>query len=147
MRSMSGCRILRAEDVGDGLLPASKLTPQGEDKRIVLRGINLALVAGTCVASILFDRKVTIVQIQTSIEPAAGVNSAANPVLGFFNDDLATSMGTLTIAMAAAQLEKDTYAPTAVVDIAAGDALNVGIVTAATVSGTATLMIAYHENP
>jgi hypothetical protein len=147
MRSMSGCRILRAEDVGDGLLPASKLTTQGQDKRIVLSGVNLAAVAGTCLASIVFDKAVTIVQAQTSIEPAAGVNSAANPVIGLFNNDLATSMGTITIAMAAAQLEKDTYSPTASVNIAAGGALNVAINTAATVSGTATLMVVYHENP
>ncbi|MCK9568465.1 hypothetical protein M0R72_05960 [Candidatus Pacearchaeota archaeon] len=144
MRSLSGARILRATDIEDGILPASKLTSQGEDKRIILRGINLAVA--TCFASIAFDRAVTITQVQCRQE-AAVVSAGTDPTIVLYNNDLATAVGTITIAKAAAQLELDTIAAIANNDIAAGAALNCSVGAAADTSGTCTLMIVYHENP
>lgn len=144
MKSTSGCRVLRATDIEDGIVPASKLTSQGQDKRLTIRGINLAVA--TCFASIPFDRAVTITQVQTRQE-AAVVSAATDPTIVLYNNDLATVVGTTTIAKAAAQLELDTIAAIANNNIAAGASLNCSVGAAADTSGLCTLMIVYHENP
>jgi hypothetical protein len=144
MRSLSGTKVLRASDVKAGILPASKLTSQGEDKRIVIRGIDLHVAV--CFASIPFDRPVTITQVQVR-QSVAVVSAGTDPIIVLYNNDLATVIGTTTIAKGAAQFELDTIAAIANNNIAAGAALNCVVGAIADTSGSATLMIVYHENP
>jgi hypothetical protein len=144
MRSLSGVRVLRASDVEAGILPASKLTSQGEDKRLIIRGIDLH--TAVCFASIPFDRAVTITQVQVR-QDVAVVSAATAPTIILYNNDLATVIGTTTISKDAAQLELDTIAAIANNNIAAGASLNCAVGAIADTSGYATLMIVYHENP
>jgi hypothetical protein len=145
MESTTHCRILRATDIEDGILPSSKLTEQGQDKRIVIQGVDLAVLG--CFASIAFDRAVTIVQVQSAQE-AAVVSAVAQPTIVIYNNTLIAAIGTLTIEHDAAQLEKDTITPPLVTpNIAIGNLLNCVITVAAETSGLCTLMIVYQENP
>jgi hypothetical protein len=145
MESTTHCRVLRASDMADSILPSSKLTTEGQDKRIVIPNVNLAVVG--CFASIVFDRAVTIVQAQTGQEVAV-VSAGAAPTIVLYNNTLVAAIGTITIAKDAAQLEKDTVTPPlATPNIAIGNLLNCAVAVAADTSGLCTLMIVYRENP
>jgi hypothetical protein len=145
MDSTTHCRVLRASDIADGILPSSKLTEQGQDKRIVIPNVDLSVVG--CFATIVFDRAVTIVQIQTAQEVAV-VSAVAQPTIVLYNNTLLAAIGTTTIEHDAAQLEKDTVtAPLVTPNIAIGNLLNCSVGVAAETSGLCTLMIVYQENP
>jgi len=143
MKSTSGKKVLRASDILAGIIPSTKLTSQCRDKHIVIRNVDLG---GTgLIASIPFDRNVTVVQAQVS-EEAAVVSAANNPVITLYNNDLATSVGTINIDKAAAQFAVTTIGAITNANIAAGHVLNASVTTKADTSGKCTLKIVVHEN-
>jgi hypothetical protein len=142
MKSTQGSRIYRAAQIMPNIIPSTKLTVQGKDKKIVLKGIDLHTIGVK--ASILFDNNVTIVNAQTSIEVVCG-GGGSDPVVSLFNNDLSTSVCTVTIDKSAAALEHDNCSAIGNAQVAGGHTLNVSVTTIANASGVATLVISYNE--
>ena len=142
MKSTQGSRIYRAAQIMPNIIPSTKLTVQGKDKKIVLKGIDLHTIGVK--AAILFDNNVTIVNAQTSQEAAAG-GGGSDPVITLYNNDLATVVTTVTIDKSAAQFEHDNCAAINNAQVAGGHELNVSVTTIANTSGLSTLVISYNE--